>query len=65
MLDPKPGTTLGSWTVEAELGRGAMAVVCRVVHETLGTPAALEVLERSDAEQTERLLAEGLAQAAI
>ncbi len=59
------GSTIGSWRVESELGRGAMAVVYKVTNAELGLTRALKVLERTDAETEARLLAEGRAQATI
>lgn len=45
-----PGEIFGDWRVTAFLGRGGSGEVYRVVHETLGTAAALKVCVR-DAER--------------
>lgn len=42
------GATLGSWRVEAFLGRGGSGEVYRVVHSVTRTPAAAKVLTRDD-----------------
>ena len=47
------GATLGSWRVEAFLGRGGSGEVYRVVHSVTRTPAAAKVLTRDD-EVTEK-----------
>jgi serine/threonine protein kinase len=59
------GRVVGGWEVEAELGRGAMAVVYRVRHTALGTRAALKVLDRVDETTERRLLEEGRAQGSV
>ena len=38
-----PGELVGDWRVTAFLGRGGSGEVYRVVHNTLGTAAALKV----------------------
>ena len=42
------GTMLGSWRVEAFLGRGGSGEVYRVVHAVTRTPAAAKVLTRDN-----------------
>ena len=42
------GATLGSWRVEAFLGRGGSGEVYRVVHSVTRTPVAAKVLTRDD-----------------
>lgn len=42
------GATLGSWRVDAFLGRGGSGEVYRVVHSVTRTPAAAKVLTRDD-----------------
>ena len=42
------GATLGSWRVEAFLGRGGSGEVYRIVHSVTRTPAAAKVLTRDD-----------------
>ena len=42
------GAALGSWRVEAFLGRGGSGEVYRVVHSVTRTPAAAKVLTRDD-----------------
>lgn len=44
--DLAPGTMVGSWEVEHELGRGGMGAVYAVVHAAIGKRAALKVVHR-------------------
>ena len=58
-----PGTEIGNYVVEAELGRGGMACLFRVRHRVLGTVHALKVLSpelRASEELRSRFLGEGL-----
>jgi hypothetical protein len=62
---PEPGQTIERYVIEAELGRGGMAVVYRVRHARLGSLHALKVLTISSAGLQRRLLQEGQAQATL
>ncbi|MBT3224006.1 MAG: serine/threonine protein kinase, partial [Proteobacteria bacterium] len=55
----------GRYTVEAYVGRGGMAKVYRVRHNTLGTTHALKLLDVSTASIQRRLIQEGRAQGAL
>jgi hypothetical protein len=59
------GTVIDRWRVEAEIGRGGMARVYRVRHNTLDRVMALKVLSVQSAELRERLLREGRLQARL
>jgi serine/threonine protein kinase len=48
-----PGTAIGSFTVEALIGRGGMGEVYRAVHRDLGRPVALKLLLPALAAQEE------------
>ncbi|MCB9697400.1 MAG: serine/threonine protein kinase [Alphaproteobacteria bacterium] len=67
MIKPLPAGTVvdGRYVVESELGAGGMAVVYRVRHRSLGTPAALKLLTVSHPTLRDRLLQEGKVQAAL
>ena len=41
---PAPGTRIGAWKIERELGRGGMATVYAVVHSRFGKRAALKLV---------------------
>ncbi|MEQ1500702.1 MAG: protein kinase [Myxococcota bacterium] len=59
------GRIVEGWRVEAVVGRGAMAAVHRVRHVSLGTVAALKVLDRVDPTLEQRLVQEGRAQGSL
>ena len=52
------GIVFGSWRVTAFLGKGGNGEVYRVVHVSLGTPAALKVLVRDEPRARERFMRE-------
>ncbi len=60
-----PGTRIGRYVVEAEIGRGGMALVYRVRHGALGSEHALKVLRVVSAPLVRRLVLEGKLQARI
>ncbi len=60
-----PGTRIGPYSVEAEIGVGATSVVYRVRHERLGAERALKVLSLSHPEVHRRILQEGRVQAEL
>ena len=60
-----PGSTIDRFVVEAELGRGGLAVVYRVRHRTLGTHHALKVLTVTQRSVVDRLVQEGVLQARL
>jgi len=58
----KPGTQVGSYTIEEELGRGGTSRVYRARHRVLGTDHALKVLQadhEQDPTARDRFLKEG------
>lgn len=55
----RPGERVGPYVVEAELGRGGLAVVVRVRHIQTGQLRALKLLSTRDHETRNRLLQEG------
>ncbi len=61
----EPGRVLDRYTVVDELGRGGMAVVYRVRHNTLGSMHALKVLTLHGAGIRDRLVQEGRVQAGL
>ena len=61
----QPGTRIGPYTVEAQLGVGATSIVYRVRHEQLLVKRALKVLSLSHPEVHRRMLQEGRVQAAL
>jgi len=66
--DPLVGTMVGSYRVEALLGRGGMGSVYRAVHPRIGTEVAIKVLHASLARSTtvtERFEREARASGAI
>ncbi|MCA9491763.1 MAG: protein kinase [Myxococcales bacterium] len=64
-MDLAPGARVDRYVVEQLLGRGGMASVWRVRHETLNAPFALKVLELSQRSVKARLLEEGRIQAGL
>ena len=64
-MDLEPGDIVEKYTIESLLGRGGMASVYRVQHNTLGTVHALKVLTVADRTIRERLLNEGRLQARL
>ena len=52
------GATLGSWRVEAFLGRGGSGEVYRVVHSVTRTPAAAKVLTKDEPTAAKRFSGE-------
>ena len=52
------GAMLGSWRVEAFLGRGGSGEVYRVVHSVTRTPAAVKVLTKDDPTAAKRFAGE-------
>ncbi|MCB9672087.1 MAG: serine/threonine protein kinase [Alphaproteobacteria bacterium] len=66
MEDLEPGALIDDrYIVEAEIGRGGMAVVYRVRHAQLGTLAALKLLTMPATSVQKRLMHEGRVQAAL
>jgi serine/threonine-protein kinase len=63
--DLEPGDIVERYRVEAELGRGGMAVVYRVTHTGLSTTHALKVLLTDQESVRARLLDEGKLQASL
>ncbi len=61
----QPGTRIGPYTVEAEIGMGATAVVYRVRHSGLETLRALNVLPVSHPQLRDRMLRQGRMQATL
>lgn len=59
------GRRVDRYVVEGKLGEGAMAVVYRVRHETLGTAHALKVLSIGPGDVRDRLVREGGLQARL
>jgi serine/threonine protein kinase/Tol biopolymer transport system component len=64
-MDLPTGAALGQYVIDAELGRGGMAVVYRAHHRTLGSVHALKVLQVESPAIAARLLEEGRTQAAL
>jgi serine/threonine protein kinase len=64
-MDLQPGQIVDRYTVGDQLGRGGMAVVYRVRHNTLGTEHALKVLSLNVHSIVERLIQEGRVQAQL
>jgi len=60
-----PGQRHGNYIIEKLLGQGGMAEVWSARHRLLGSRHALKVLTRTSPELTQRLLAEGRAQARL
>lgn len=59
----RPGTQIGNYVIEQELGCGGMARIYRVRHAVLGTQHALKVLEPAYRERSElraRFLSEAM-----
>ncbi len=61
----KPGTQVDRYVIEAEIGRGGMAVVYRVRHQSLGSLHALKVLFLPSPSLHERVVLEGRLQASF
>lgn len=64
-MELAPGTRVDRYVVEQLLGRGGMASVWRVRHETLDAPFALKVLELTQRSVKARLMDEGRIQAGL
>src|SRR5690242_12207362 len=64
-MHPAPGAAVGQYVIDAERGRGGMAVVYRVHHRTLGSVHALKVLQVESPAIAARLLEEGRTQARL
>ncbi len=64
-MDLQPGQQIERYTVVEKIGRGGMAEVYRVRHNTLGTEHALKVLSLNVPSIRERLIQEGRVQAGI
>ncbi len=60
-----PGSRVGRFVVEGELGRGGMGVVYRALDVSLGRTVALKVLPTADPERRGRFLREARAAAAL
>ncbi len=61
----RPGAEFDRYVVEAEIGRGGMAVVYRVRHKMLGSAHALKVLMLPSQSLVERVALEGKLQASF
>jgi tetratricopeptide (TPR) repeat protein/predicted Ser/Thr protein kinase len=63
----RPGQTLGPYTIDAELGAGAMGLVFAARHRVTGQPAALKLIrpDASSARVRKRFTAEGRALARL
>jgi eukaryotic-like serine/threonine-protein kinase len=64
-MDLGPGQVVDRYTVVDKIGRGGMAEVYRVRHNTLGTDHALKVLSLNIPSIRERLIQEGRVQALL
>ena len=64
-MDLSAGQVVDRYTVERQLGRGGMAAVYLVHHNTLGTQHALKVLTLYSPTIRERLIQEGRVQARL
>lgn len=64
-MDLAQGQVVDRYTVLGQLGRGGMAVVYRVRHNTLGTEHALKVLTLAVTSIRDRLIQEGRVQARL
>ena len=64
-MDLGPGQVVDRYTVVEKIGRGGMAEVYRVRHNTLGTDYALKVLSLNVPAIRERLIQEGRVQAQL
>jgi serine/threonine protein kinase len=64
-VDLQPGQEIDRYTVVDKIGRGGMAEVYRVRHNTLGTDYALKVLSLNVPSIRERLIQEGRVQAQL
>ena len=60
-----PGTEVGRYLVECEIGRGGMAVVYRARHRTLDTMHALKVMNVTPDQEPARMLQEARLQARL
>ena len=53
-MPPVPGTDVGSYRIEAELGHGGMGVVFRALDNRLGRPVAIKFLSSALADAATR-----------